>query len=107
MAPSLLPALKITHWDHDAITSEVLEQCSKLFSTHYAIWGPKGVRPGFNVRASIKKLWEVYLFNAETCSLVTAESASGELLGHAFLCIFPFQTGIVAYQSGNFIGTTN
>lgn len=88
-----LSEYKVTIWDADLINENVLEKCSLLFSTDYGIWGEKGVKPGKPVALSASRLKSQCLFNPKTCSLVAAMTKTGELVGHAFVCRFPYLDG--------------
>jgi hypothetical protein len=73
-------------------TDSVLEKCAKLFSENYGIWSEKGAKPGKRVVITKEGLRKNYLFNFERCFLITA-SIKDELIGHAFVCRFPYMTG--------------
>lgn len=67
------------------ITPELLAKCATLFSEHYGTWAESGKR----VKLSPKLLTNNYLFDKDTCFLVTATfSATHTLVGHAFACRF-------------------
>jgi GNAT superfamily N-acetyltransferase len=91
---------KVIVWGAESINEDLLEKCAKLFSTNYGIWGEKGVKPGKPVTLSASRLKSQYLFNPRTCSVVTAMTyKSDELVGHAFVCRFPFLDGNKSFWS--------
>ena len=82
---------------YEDVTDELLEECSSLFNANYGVWGEKGYRPKQRVKMSIKLLKESCLFD-NTCSIVIArESISGTILGHAFVCQFPWKDGTACW----------
>uniref|UniRef100_A0A915EP42 Acireductone dioxygenase n=1 Tax=Ditylenchus dipsaci TaxID=166011 RepID=A0A915EP42_9BILA len=84
--------------ESENITEDLLHQCSKLFSHHYGLWSHLGPRPGHTVLISSSRLRQNYLFDASTCSLVTAHSTNqDQLLGHAFICRFPYKQGTAVW----------
>lgn len=81
-------------WGSETITQELLENCAKLFSENYGTWGEMGLFPGRPVKLSHSRLKSEYLFNPQTCSLITADTGvGGEIVAHAFVCSFPFLSG--------------
>ncbi|KAI1693456.1 hypothetical protein Ddc_22810 [Ditylenchus destructor] len=81
-------------WGADTISQELLQRCAELFSENYGTWSEKGPRPGGKIRMSADRLKKDYLFNTDYCSLITAELyPNKDLVGHAFICTFPFLTG--------------
>ena len=88
-----LSPFSFTEYGAKAVTQEVLKECSDLFSAHYGKWGVRGVRPGEQVRLSAIKLKQQYLWNEDTCVLVTARNPEGKLIGHAFGCHFEYEKG--------------
>jgi len=88
--------VKITVWGAETINEQLLITCSKLFNENYGVWGKLGIRPGMPVLLSLGRLRCQYLFDTETCSLITAEkktSTGFELVAQAFVCTFPFLHG--------------
>lgn len=73
---------------------DLLRACSELFSGHYGVWGERGsrvgARPGARVTMRPGRLKDTCLFDEEACSVVVAREAEGRLIGHAFVCTFPF-----------------
>lgn len=61
-----------------------------LFSKDYGIWGPKGFKPGGNVKLSDQRLKEKFIFN-ETCSICVAKH-NDRLVGYSiytkFICAY-------------------
>ena len=91
---SSFPKLNFQVWGGESVNEDILEKCSKLFSEHYGKWGDRGIKSGKNVSLSADRLRTQYLFDPKTCSLITATTKSNELVGHAFVCRFPFREGL-------------
>lgn len=87
--------LKITVWGSHLVSEEILQQCAKLFSENYGVWGKLEVKPGEPIHLSAARLRSQCLFNEKTCSLVTASLSNDELIGHCFVCRFPFEDGML------------
>jgi len=73
-----------------AINDRTLEECSELFSSNYGIWGPKGRNPGKPVKLSPSRIKQQCLFDPKKCSSASARTLDGTLVGHAFICMFPY-----------------
>lgn len=86
---------RIIVWEPETITQYVLEKCATLFSENYGVWGEAaGPFPGRPVKLSHSRLRNDYLFNPQTCSLITADTGDFEdIIGQAFVCSFPFLVG--------------
>ena len=71
------------------VSDETLENCARLFSEHYGVWGKRSPYHGRRVRMTRKRLVEEYLFS-EDCFVVTAHM-DGELIGHILARRFPYE----------------
>jgi GNAT superfamily N-acetyltransferase len=70
------------------VSSEQLEECAKLFSAHYGVWGAgSSARQGTRVRLSANRLQGQCLFNGDCC-LSLATTSDGSIVGHAFATKF-------------------
>eukprot|EP01031_Cornospumella_fuschlensis_P038919 gene38919-47340_t len=65
------------------ISESILAECSRLFSTHYGVWGSQShAPPGQRIKMSPQAMRRQLLFN-ENCGVVVAVS-HGSVIGHAF-----------------------
>ena len=78
--------------EKDAVFEVDIEECTKLFSTHYGVWSEVGFRPGESVKCSVKRFKQEYLFDKNTF-IVKAINSSGTLVGHAVVVRFYFEAG--------------
>ncbi|KAI6194888.1 N-acetyltransferase domain-containing protein [Aphelenchoides besseyi] len=89
---------RIINWGSATITADLLEKCAKLFSENYGKWGVMGLSPGSPVKLLHSRLRSDYLFNPQTCSLITADTGvDGDVVAHAFVCSFPFLNGYAVW----------
>ena len=86
-------SLVYSHLPFEAINPHILEECAQLFSSHYGIWSPQGRHPRERIKLSPSRIQHQCLFDSSRCSLATARTLDGGLVGHAFLCRFPFHDG--------------
>ncbi|KAI1703885.1 hypothetical protein DdX_14628 [Ditylenchus destructor] len=92
--------IRFVVWTAETISQELLQHCAELFSENYGVWSEKGLRPGDRIRISAARLKIDYLFNPKFCSLITAELyPNKDLIGHAFVCTFPFLNGYAVWIS--------
>ena len=76
--------------------SAQLKECAALFGKHYGVWGPKGHKPGERVKLGAQRLKDQCLFNSN-CSVALAKTQSRQLVGHAFVCRFPWGDGFASW----------
>lgn len=81
------------------ISQELMNQSSSLFSNHYGIWSSSAPPElvGKRVRLNNKRMKEMLLWDNDSCFMVGVFLLSGELIGHAFYCLFPFNQGIIFF----------
>ena len=88
---SRLPPLSFLDLHTLDVSPEVLEACAALFSSDYGVWSQAGPKPGYHVKLSASKLQNLLLFDPDTCRLAIAKTLTGEVIGHAFYCNFPYK----------------
>lgn len=91
-ASSPPPPINIEVLQAQSVSDALLSQCAALFGDHYGLWGERGLKPGVHVKMGAARLKKQCLFNKD-CSVVLARKQTGELIGHAFVCRFPWGNG--------------
>lgn len=90
------PPINIEVLQAQSVSDALLSQCAALFSDHYGLWGEKGLQPDVHVKMGPARLKKQCLFNKD-CSVVLGRMQTGELVGHAFVCRFPWGNGFAAW----------
>ena len=81
---------------YESISEALLSQCATLFGDHYGVWGANGRKPGERVKLGPRRLKSQCLFD-KNCFVVLARKQNGELVGHAFVCRFPWGDGFASW----------
>ncbi len=79
----------------DKVSPQQCEEMATLYSSHYGVWGPRGLNPGRNVKLSAGKLRD---WLAPSDSRVAVATECGKLVGYAIAVQRPIPgRGVVSW----------